>query len=68
MCRLFTKEEIAAKAAKGRALLDANPELDNIDLLGILARLNSRTYIGESGAYIVPVKEGDLIPIVDIGE
>lgn len=60
--RKFTKEEIAAKIASAKIYAAAHPEI-HYEWAAAVAELNSRTYIGESGAYTTPIKEGDLIRI-----
>ena len=40
--RKFTKEELLAKAAKGRAILNTNPELSN-------AWVKANNYVNENG-------------------
>ncbi len=60
--RKFTKEELAAKIASAKIYMDAHPELRGA-FARASERLSNRTYIGESGAYTTPVKEGDLIRI-----
>jgi hypothetical protein len=60
--RKFTKEELAAKIASAKIYMDAHPHLKDIDFKKIMDEFETREYIGESGAYTTPVKEGDLIP------
>ncbi len=60
--RKLTKEEIAAKIASAKIYAAAHPEIHS-EWDAAVAELKSRVYIGESGAYTTPVKEGDLIRI-----